>query len=81
MKTDFYRNKIEGANSATQNSQFLDFLYRYTFLKKSIDLEFALTNILNEKQFVNNSTSSFFYTQTVFDLRPRQAVASVRFKF
>jgi hypothetical protein len=81
LKADFYQNKIKGTNAVTQNSRFLDMLYRYTFLKKSIDLEFSLTNILNTKQFVNISNSSFFYTQTVFDLRPRQVLASVRFKF
>lgn len=82
LKADFYQNKIQNnTNSATQNTQFLDMLYRYTFSEKSIDLEFSLTNILNIKQFVNISNSSFFYTQTVFDLRPRQAVFSVRFKF
>lgn len=81
LKADFYQNKIEGNNAVSQNSQFFDFFYRYTFLKKSIDLEFSLTNILNTKQFVNISNSSFFYTQTVFDLRPRQILTSVRFKF
>lgn len=81
LKADFYQNKIDGNNITTQNSRFLDILYRYTFAKKSVDLELALTNILNEKQFMNISTSSFFYTQTVFDLRPRQALISVRFKF
>ncbi len=81
LKADFYQNKIEANNAITQNSQFLDMLYRYTFVKKSIDLELSLTNILNTKQFVNISNSSFFYTQTVFDLRPRQILASVRFKF
>ncbi len=81
LKADFYRNKIEGNNSAIQNSQFLDMLYRYTFSEKSVDLEFSVNNILNTKQFVDISNSSFFYTQTVFDLRPRQVLASVRFKF
>lgn len=60
---------------------YADLLYRYTITKSNIDLEFRLMNILNENTYVNSSFSDFYFYQSVFRIRPRQAMLGIKFSF
>lgn len=68
-------------NSFTTNvkSDFLDFLYRYTWKKKNIDFEFQLNNIFSTESYTTIAVSDFSYTETNFQLRPRQVFFKMRF--
>lgn len=76
LKSEFLIN-----NSFTTNvkSEFLDFLYRYTWKKKNIDFEFQLNNIFNTESYTTIAVSDFSYTETNFQLRTRQVFFKVRF--
>lgn len=76
LKSEFLIN-----NSFTTNvkSEFLDFLYRYTWKKKNIDFEFQLNNIFNTESYTTIAVSDFSYTETNFQLRPRQVFFKMRF--
>uniref|UniRef100_UPI0040490FF3 hypothetical protein n=1 Tax=Flavobacterium sp. TaxID=239 RepID=UPI0040490FF3 len=76
LKSEFLIN-----NSFTTNvkSEFLDFLYRYTWKKKNIDFEFQLNNIFNIVSYTTIAVSDFSYTETNFQLRPRQVFFKMLF--
>jgi hypothetical protein len=76
LKSEMFLN-----DSFTKNvsSVFLDFVYRYTWKKKNIDFEFQLNNILNTENYTTIAVSEFSYTETNFQLRPRQVFFNMRF--
>lgn len=60
---------------------FVDLLYRYTFQKKKIDLEFRWNNIFNAKNYINYQASDFYVYKETYLLRPSQALISAKFSF
>ena len=76
LKSEFLTNNSFSTNV---KSEFLDFLYRYTWKKKNIDFEFQLNNILNTENYTTVAVSDFSYIETSFQLRPRQVFFKVRF--
>ena len=73
---DYYKITIP---SNYNENYFLNFIYRYTFIKNKIDLELNWNNILNTKQFINNSNNSFIFSESVYEVRPSQITASIKF--
>ncbi len=76
--TEFYKNNFSNQN---QENYFLNLNYTYTFIKSKIDLELNWNNILNTKRFTSVFNDTFSYTQSVFELRPRQLLISLKFNF
>jgi hypothetical protein len=74
MSTEYY--ELQG----NQNF-FADFLYRYTFTKNKIDLEFRWNNIFNTKTYASYQASAFTIYESEYILRPSQVFLSVKFSF
>ena len=62
------------------HNYFLDFHYKLS-LPKRISMEFRWNNILNNDTYVLYNVGSNVITESVYELRPSQFVASVRFGF
>jgi len=62
---------------------FGDVSYRYTISKsgKKVDFELKWNNIFNNKTYTTYQASSFTVWKSTYDLRPSQALLSVRFSF
>lgn len=73
---DYY--KITTSSNYNEN-YFLNFIYRYTFIKNKIDLELNWNNVLNTKQFINNYSNNFIFSESVYEVRPSQITASIKF--
>ncbi|CAM1366012.1 conserved exported hypothetical protein [Tenacibaculum litopenaei] len=78
LKSSYYHNNYSAKNNATY---FLNAHYRYTFSKSGIDLEIQCTNILNSEAFTTAQNDTYFYSESNFQLRPRQIIALVKFSF
>ena len=63
------------------NNYFVDFMYRYTFTKSKIDLEFRWNNVFNTKTYVSYQASAFSVWESIYFLRPSQIYLSVKFRF
>ncbi len=63
------------------NNLFIDLLYRYTIIKRKIDIEFRWNNILNNKTYTSYQASTFIVWESTYLLRPSQVFLSVRFSF
>jgi hypothetical protein len=63
------------------NIVYPDITYRYTLPKKRIDFQFTLTNLLNEQTYITTRFTDFYFYQSIFQIRPRQALLSVKFQF
>jgi hypothetical protein len=75
---EYYKNNFSNKN---QENYFLNLNYRYTFKESKIDLELNWNNILNTKEFTTVFNDAFSYTQSTYNLRPRQILMSVKFSF
>ncbi len=75
---EHYYNK---ALNQKTNIFYPDLTYRYTFTKKRIDLQLTATNLLNERTYISTRFTDFYFYQSIFQIRPRQVVASVKFQF
>ena len=75
---EYYKNNFSNQN---QENYFLNLKYRYTFKESNIDLEVNWNNILNTKEFTTVFNNAFSYTQSTYQLRPRQLLMSVKFSF
>jgi outer membrane receptor for ferric coprogen and ferric-rhodotorulic acid len=76
IKSEYINNNLY--SERTENV-FVDLLYRYTLIKKKIDLEMNLTNLFNTTNFKTINISDFSYIETNFNLRPRQVLFKIRF--
>ena len=76
IKSEYINNDL--FSERTENI-FTDFIYRYTFSKKKIDLEFQLSNLFNTTNFRTIDINDFSYLETNFNLRPRQVLFKARF--
>nr|NQU90382.1 hypothetical protein [Bacteroidota bacterium] len=63
------------------NNFFLDLLYRYTIIKKKVDVEARWNNILNNKTYTTYQASAFAVYESTYVLRPSQVILSVKFSF
>lgn len=75
---EYYKNDFSTEN---QENYFLNLNYRYTFKESRIDLELNWNNILNTKEFTTVFNDAFSYTQSTYQLRPRQILMSMKFNF
>ncbi len=74
FSSEYY--KLRGTNSF-----FVNLLYRYTFAKKKIDLEFCWNNIFNSKTYTTYQANNFTVWESTYLLRPSQMFLSVKFSF
>ncbi|NOX86315.1 MAG: TonB-dependent receptor [Chlorobi bacterium] len=74
FSSEYY--KLRGSNSF-----FVDLMYRYTFTKKKIDIEFRWNNIFNSKTYTSFQANNFTVWESTYLLRPSQMLLSVRFSF
>lgn len=58
---------------------FFDLLYRYTFVKKKLDLEFKLNNIFNAKSYTSFSSNTYSVIESTYALRPFYGMISLKF--
>jgi hypothetical protein len=63
------------------NHFFVDLLYRYTFVKRKVDLEIRWKNIFNTTSYTSYQVSSFTVWESTYRLRPSQVFLSLRFSF
>jgi hypothetical protein len=78
FNAEYYKNNFSNQN---QENFFLNLNYRYTFEKNRIDLELNWNNILDTKEFTSVFNDTFSYTQSTYQLRPRQILMSIKFSF
>jgi len=80
--TFFFQNAYYGNNIPGQTDQFfLDATYRFRVQKWKTDLELMGNNLLNNNNYVQQLSTNFELVQSYFELRPRQFLLSIRFKF
>ena len=63
------------------NIVYPDITYRFTLPKKRIDFQLTINNLLNEQYYLTTRFTDFYFYQSRFLIRPRQALASVKFQF
>ncbi|WP_400261558.1 hypothetical protein ACFX5U_17150 [Sphingobacterium sp. SG20118] len=74
-------NSLYGNNVKAQKSQyFMDATYRFRLTHWRTDLELTGTNLLNNKNYLQQFSSDYELVQSYFELRPRQFLISMRFK-
>ncbi|MFS4416497.1 TonB-dependent receptor [Maribacter sp. 2307ULW6-5] len=76
LNTEYLRNELLSGNA---ENLFADFLYRYTYKKKNIDVELRCANIFNTQTYGTININEFRYVETNFQLRPRQVLFVLRF--
>lgn len=77
LNTEYYVTNLK----AQKNQLFIDLNYRTGIPKKRIDFEFSWVNLLNNDTYIRLYTSEFSIVRSFFQLRPRQLLAAVKFKF
>ncbi len=76
MAADYYAS--QGPSPAVR-AVFADLTYRYTLpTARKLDLEVRWSNIFDTRQYQYSYVSQFVLTQTTYQLRPAQVLASVR---
>lgn len=79
LAADYYRNA--GLGRAV-GSTFVDATYRYTLpTARKIDVELKAVNLLNTRRYQTSFLNDFVLVQNEYELRPRQALVSVRASF
>lgn len=58
---------------------FFDLMYRYTFEKKKLDLEFKLNNIFNAKTYTSFASNMYSVIESTYELRPIHGMLSIKF--
>jgi hypothetical protein len=81
-----FKNQMISLSSEYYNHQqmnifFIDFLYRYTFTKQKIDIEFRWNNIFNNKTYTTYQANTFTVSESTYILRPSQVLFSVKFSY
>ena len=77
LAADYYNSR---GPAPTVRAIFADLLYRYALPIKGrkVDLEMRWSNIFDTRQYQYSYVSPFLLTQTTYQLRPAQVLASVR---
>jgi hypothetical protein len=74
-------NSLYANNLKAQKSQyFMDATYRFRLSHWRTDLEFTASNILNNKNYLQQFSSDYELIQSYFELRARQFLISMKFK-
>lgn len=74
-------NSLYGNNVKAQKSQyFMDATYRFRLTHWRTDLELTASNILNNRNYLQQFSSDYELIQSYFELRPRQFLIAMRFK-
>lgn len=74
-------NSLYGNNVKAQKSQyFMDANYRFRLTRWRTDLELTASNILNNRNYLQQFSSDYELIQSYFELRPRQFLIAMRFK-
>lgn len=74
-------NSLYANNVKAQKSQyFMDATYRFRLSHWRTDLELTATNILDNKNYLQQFSSDYELIQSYFELRPRQFLIAMRFK-
>ena len=81
VKNQLISLSSEYYNHEGNNNFFVDLLYRYTFTKRKIDIEFRWNNILNNKTYTTFQASAFTVWESSYILRPAQLLLLVKFSF
>ncbi|MDF2157522.1 hypothetical protein [Algoriphagus sp. CAU 1675] len=78
-----YNSTISWAsiNSSKSSTKFLDFSYRWIIPNSKWELGLEVQNILNNKKFESFTSSSNFMNFQSLQLRPRQGLVKILFKF
>jgi hypothetical protein len=77
MGEHFYNSVLQEKT----NIIYPDVTYRFTLPRKRIDFQLTLTNLLNEQLFLTTRFTDFYFYQSRFQIRPRQALFSIKFQF
>lgn len=77
VNTEYYYNNLQ----TSKNQVFVDLVYRWALPKKKLDFELACNNLLNNKTFFSVYTYTYTIVENSFEMRPRQFLASVKFRF
>jgi len=77
LSNAYYHNNITGQ----RDQYFLDATYRYQLKKWKTDLELTAQNLLNNSRYVQQFSSDYELVQSYFELRPRQFLVSLSFRF
>jgi len=77
-----FTNALYRTNITGQKTQyFLDLMYRLSVHKRRIEIELSGRNLFNNSRYTQQFSTDFQLIESSFDLRPRQLITSVRFKF
>lgn len=75
---EFYKNDFVSTSSI---NSFSDLLFRYTPKKRKVDFELMCNNLFDSKQLQMVASSVTIYTESTYQLRPRQLMVKVSFPF
>jgi hypothetical protein len=67
--------------TSSRNVFYADLTWRYSLKKQRIDLEANLTNIFDQRAYINTSFTDFYFLSNSFSIRPRQLLASIKWLF
>lgn len=77
VNTEYYLTNLK-----TQKDQlFIDISYRTTLPKKKVELELSCLNLLNNRIYIRLLNADFSIIRNYFQLRQRQFLATVKFRF
>lgn len=60
---------------------YMDVSYQYSLRKHKLDFEVKLSNIFNNDAYISYFTGTFSLMESVYKLRPREVLCSVKFRF
>ncbi|MBS1737270.1 MAG: hypothetical protein JSS98_11795 [Bacteroidetes bacterium] len=77
INTDYYTTNLK----SERGQLFIDILYRASLPKQKIDIEINCLNLLNNKTYTMLYNSDYSIIRNYLQMRPRQVILTVRFKF
>ncbi len=77
MNTDYYTTNLK----SEKGQVFIDLLYRVSLPKRKADMEINCLNLLNNKTYTRLYSSDYSIIRNYFQMRPRQVILTIRFKF
>lgn len=77
ITTDYYTTNLK----SERGQLFIDILYRTSLPKQKTDMEINCLNLLNNKTYVTIYNADYSIIRNYFQMRPRQVIVTVRFKF
>lgn len=60
---------------------YMDIIYQYSLSKHRIDFEFKISNIFNNDKYVSYYSGQFSLMESIYRIRPREIICSVKFRF